>query len=115
MNCRATMVLRFDRKPATNQFQPFSHDGKAGPDLGVVLPNTNGALLRESLASVYFEVHMWSLARRRNHTVTAGPTYCISYFTNSAASSLGPFGTATSRKNSSIFPAGVNEMIIRAG
>ncbi len=34
---------------------------------------------------------------------SGGPTYCISYFANSAASIFGPFGTAATRKNSSIF------------
>ena len=38
------------------------------------------------------------------------PTYRISYFAKSAAfpSIFGPFGTAASRKKSSISPAGVN-------
>ncbi len=44
-----------------------------------------------------------------------GPTYCISYFANNSASIFGPFGTDTARKNSSILPAGVNVISIRAG
>ena len=48
-------------------------------------------------------------------TLLRRPTYCISYRANTPASIAGPFGTATSRKNSSIFPAGVNAINMCAG